>query len=109
MIILGLNLTRYVLQMTELMQANREYREALALLVHSRELHTAAHLPTMPPSGKHRSKKQRSRRTRQKVLSMIGQPNSSSPSLAASDPSISSRPASLALPPGVDLGMFYPS
>src|SRR5271170_2500647 len=90
-----------------LIQANREYREALALLVQARELHTAAHLP---PAGKHRTKKQRSRRTRQKALNMIGQPNSSSPSLNASDPSINtSRPTSIALPAGIDPSMYYPS
>ena len=88
-----------------LIQANREYREALAMLVHARELHTAAHIL---PSGKHRTKK-RSRRARQKALNVMRQPNSSSPSLGTSDPSIStSRPTSITLPSGSEVGMFYP-
>ena len=75
------------------------------MLVHARELHTAAH---NPPLGKHRTKK-RSRRTRQKALNMIGQPNSSSPSLVTNDPSISApRPTSITLLPGPEVGMFYP-
>ena len=75
------------------------------MLVQARELHTAAHVP---PPGKHRTKK-RSRRTRQKALNTIGQPNVSSPSLAASDPSIStSTTTGIALPPGSEVGMFYP-
>lgn len=90
-----------------LTQANREYREALALLVQARELHTAAHPIT--PGGKHRNKKPRSRRTRQKALSLIGQPNCSSPNLASSDPLINSRPASLTLPTGSEMGMYYVS
>lgn len=91
---------------TELMQANREFREALALLVQARELHTAAHSVS---SGKPRTKK-RSKRTRHKALNIIGQQNHTSPSLAASDPLITaSRPASFVLPSGADIGMFYPS
>lgn len=39
---------------------------------------------------------------------MIGQHNASSPSLAPSDPSINSRPTSLALPTGSDIGLMYP-
>ena len=90
-----------------LIQANREFREALALLVQARELHPSSH-PV--PATKHRSKKQRSRRTRQKALSLIGQINSSSPRVTAIDPSVNtSRPASLQLPPGTGIGMFYPS
>ena len=78
------------------------------MLVQARELHTATH--PIPTTTKHRTKKPRSRRTRQKALSMIGQTNSSSPSLTTSDPSINtSRPASLQLPPGTDISMFYPS
>ena len=84
-------------------EANREYREALALLVQAREMNTSTHSPA---PGKPRPKKPRSRRSRQKALSMIGA-NASSPSLTTSDPSISSRPASLALPTGTDVGMFY--
>src|SRR5271163_1001404 len=78
------------------------------MLVQARELHTVTH--PIPTTTKHRAKKARSRRARQKALTMIGQTNSSSPSLTTSDPSINtSRPASLQLPPGTDISMFYPS
>jgi hypothetical protein len=76
------------------------------MLVHAREVHTTSHIiPPMPAPGKHRTKKQRSRRTRQKALNMIGQTNSSSPSIDASINT--SRPSSLALPQGAEVGMFY--
>src|SRR5438876_722988 len=74
------------------------------MLVQARESHTT-HIPS---PGKPRSKKQRSRRTRQRALSIIGQRNSSSPSLAASDPSLNaSRPASVILPPGTLHSEFH--
>jgi hypothetical protein len=38
---------------------------------------------------------------------MVSQRNSSSPSLAPSEPSVASRPTSLALPSNTDIGMFY--
>lgn len=89
---------------TQVDEANREYREALALLVQAREMST--HSGGGLSVAKHRSKKPRSRRSRQKALSMMG-PNVSSPSLSAGELTLSSRPASLALPTGADVGTFY--
>jgi len=40
---------------------------------------------------------------------MIGQPNTSSPTLIANEPMNTSRPSSLALPSNADPGIFYPS
>jgi hypothetical protein len=93
---------------TRLTQTNREFREALNMLIKARELHSPPGLTPHPvplsTPGKSRTKKPRSRKSRQRALSSLGA-TSSSPNLSANE-SIS-RPTSSVLPTNIDLSKYY--